>query len=597
LKGTLPGNKFRETQMSDRSANLSLPYIQPSQAQKHITHNEALVMLDAIVQLAVESAEETDPPASPDTGVRYIVPAGAMGAWSGRAGTVALREASGWVFLDPAPGWIAWVADIAGQMRFDGNDWVGLDGDMQNLPMLGVNTTADTTNRIAVASAASLLTHEGAGHQLKINKAGAGDTASLLMQSGWSGRAEIGLVGTDDLAVKVSDDGVTFRTAFSAAAASGVVDFPQGATGLTPAEMGAPALITRDYLAARAEGLVANGGGHLPSALNFPTGALRDTGETPDLPAAFSFAGHFAGVAIMPERIPVDPHACYRMTGYVRQESVSGDWSAYAEDERHQQGAGLMCFDSDGQVIEPRHHLRYRAGGVDSLTTLAAPLAPGDPTIQLTDAAGWNDTDVAAGNCGVILFGYRLGGGRIHQGYSRIVDHGLFAPAGVNKTTHVITLDAGFPAALGNPEDGGGVWPAGTPIANTAVETGHKMCLIPRSVPGQTDLWYRAEGHIGGIDLSGTDAVQNFAPGTASVAPAFLPNASNQVGGGGGFPDTGAAQRVWFAGIGLARAPLATTVAVASGAESGSRTLYAPVPDTVNGVIDLVTTGPSLTAL
>lgn len=31
----------------DSSPNLQLPYIMPSQAQKHVTHNEALRTLDA----------------------------------------------------------------------------------------------------------------------------------------------------------------------------------------------------------------------------------------------------------------------------------------------------------------------------------------------------------------------------------------------------------------------------------------------------------------------------------------------------------------------------------------------------------------------
>jgi hypothetical protein len=37
--------------MPDTSHALSLPLIQPSQAQKHVTHNEALRILDAVVQL------------------------------------------------------------------------------------------------------------------------------------------------------------------------------------------------------------------------------------------------------------------------------------------------------------------------------------------------------------------------------------------------------------------------------------------------------------------------------------------------------------------------------------------------------------------
>ena len=37
--------------MSDLSPILSLPLLQASQAQKHVTHNEALMQLDLLVQL------------------------------------------------------------------------------------------------------------------------------------------------------------------------------------------------------------------------------------------------------------------------------------------------------------------------------------------------------------------------------------------------------------------------------------------------------------------------------------------------------------------------------------------------------------------
>ena len=62
---------------------------------------------------------------------------------------------------------------------------------LENLPMLGVNATADSTNRLSVASAAVLLDNIGAGTQLKLNKAGAGDTASLLYQTASSARAVV----------------------------------------------------------------------------------------------------------------------------------------------------------------------------------------------------------------------------------------------------------------------------------------------------------------------------------------------------------------------------------------------------------------------
>ena len=51
--------------MTESSPRLALPYLQPSQAQKHVTHNEALLRLDAIVQLALEAMGAEVPPMEP----------------------------------------------------------------------------------------------------------------------------------------------------------------------------------------------------------------------------------------------------------------------------------------------------------------------------------------------------------------------------------------------------------------------------------------------------------------------------------------------------------------------------------------------------
>ena len=80
-----------------------------------------------------------------------------------------------------------------------GSEWIefGTDLDVSTLALdtLGINGEADTINRFAVNSDASLFNHDGSGHQLKINKAATNGTASLLLQNNFSGRAEIGLVG------------------------------------------------------------------------------------------------------------------------------------------------------------------------------------------------------------------------------------------------------------------------------------------------------------------------------------------------------------------------------------------------------------------
>lgn len=214
--------------MPDLSPRLGLPYILPSQNQKHVTHNEALRLLDALVQLRITGFDATTPPAAAQPGETHALGTGTTGAWAGQDGRLATYEDAGWAFLDPVEGWRA--ADLAsGGLRvFQGGAWTNM---LDGLSSLGLNATADATNRLTVASQASLFTHDGAGHQLKINKAQAGDTASLLYQSNWSGRAEMGLAGDDSFSVKVSADGGNWATALAADPATGNIAVPRLASG------------------------------------------------------------------------------------------------------------------------------------------------------------------------------------------------------------------------------------------------------------------------------------------------------------------------------------------------------------------------------
>ncbi|MCB1384856.1 MAG: DUF2793 domain-containing protein [Nitratireductor sp.] len=213
----------------DQSENLSLPYIAPQQAQKHVTHNEAIRMLDAVVQLSVASDTQTAPPATPDPGERHIIAAGATGAWAGHDLEIAAYQDGAWAYYPPQAGWLAWVEDIAGLQLWDGSQWIAA-GAQESLPLFGVNTVPDATNRLAVKSDAVLLSHDdvtpGSGDmQLKVNKAASGGTGSVLFQTGFSGRAEFGLAGNDDFSIKVSPDGATFRQAI-------VVDRNTGHVGI-----------------------------------------------------------------------------------------------------------------------------------------------------------------------------------------------------------------------------------------------------------------------------------------------------------------------------------------------------------------------------
>jgi len=102
---------------------LSLPAIEAAQAQKHVTHNEALTLLDCLTQLTAESRSLGAPPASPTDGSCYVPAAGATGAWSGWDNQLALFSGGGWLRLAPVPGLKAWVRDERLTLTYEDGVW------------------------------------------------------------------------------------------------------------------------------------------------------------------------------------------------------------------------------------------------------------------------------------------------------------------------------------------------------------------------------------------------------------------------------------------------------------------------------------------
>ncbi len=213
--------------MSATTPRSALPLLAAAQAQKHVTHNEALLQLDALVFARFLDRDLTAPPASPADGDTYLVHAAATGDWSGQDGAIAYAVDSAWRFYAPFAGLAAFVVDEARLIIFNGTAWVDYASvlNLSNIPLVGVNTTADATNKLAVKSSAVLFDNVGNGLQAKINKHASGDTASLLYQTNYSGRAEIGLTGDDDFHFKVSPDGAAWFDGFDINRADGSVDF------------------------------------------------------------------------------------------------------------------------------------------------------------------------------------------------------------------------------------------------------------------------------------------------------------------------------------------------------------------------------------
>ncbi|TGD96480.1 DUF2793 domain-containing protein [Methylobacterium nonmethylotrophicum] len=268
--------------MPDATQNLALPLMAAAQSQKHVTHNEALLLLDALVQLAVLDRDLGAPPASPAEGDRYIVGPSPTGLWSGWAGRVVRWQDGAWQPTAPRPGWLAFVADEADLCTYIGTAWVSFRATLtalQNLARLGIGTTADAQNPFAAklnkALWTALTVPEGGTGDLRttLNKEAPGNTLSVLFQSGFSGRAELGLTGDDDLRLKVSADGGTWREGFRVDRASGGLD-------LTAAEATLAVAATVDLGAAPALKVAITG-----------TGTITSFGTSPNRLRLLRFSG------------------------------------------------------------------------------------------------------------------------------------------------------------------------------------------------------------------------------------------------------------------------------------------------------------------
>ncbi len=203
----------------DATPRLGLPYLAAAQAQKHVTVNEGLAALDALVACTLESRAAAAQPAAPSDGQAWLLPAGATGSeWALHpAGTLLRFEAGAWTVLAVVPGQVAYVRDEDAVIVNGASGWrrfADLVSALQNATAVGIGGTADANNPLLVKGPGALFTADTGGFQVKLNKAAAGQTASLLFQDGFGGRAEIGLCGDDLLHVKVSPDGSTWTEAF-----------------------------------------------------------------------------------------------------------------------------------------------------------------------------------------------------------------------------------------------------------------------------------------------------------------------------------------------------------------------------------------------
>jgi hypothetical protein len=144
--------------------NLLLPYIQASQEQKHVTHNEGMRLLDGLVQTSAVSAL-TSPPSSPADGDIYLVSPGATDAWAGWDNSLAMWADNSWFRFVPKAGWRTWLVSNSAFLVFNGGDWgeFGL-----NVSPNGAGVSLKTEEEELVLSGASVTSTIGFPDQCRV---------------------------------------------------------------------------------------------------------------------------------------------------------------------------------------------------------------------------------------------------------------------------------------------------------------------------------------------------------------------------------------------------------------------------------------------
>jgi hypothetical protein len=146
--------------MAEQSPRLHLPYIRTSQAQKEITHNEALNRLDGLVQAVVEDKDLTAPPGAPTEGQVWIVAAGASGDWAGQDGRLAQFIGGTWVFHSPSEGFRVWLKDEGLEARHTGMGWIAGEMRAAQLRIGGVQVVGSRQAAIADAAGGTTVDAE-----------------------------------------------------------------------------------------------------------------------------------------------------------------------------------------------------------------------------------------------------------------------------------------------------------------------------------------------------------------------------------------------------------------------------------------------------
>lgn len=130
---------------STHTSRYELPLLAISQAHKEVTHNEALVRIDALLHTVVEDRLAGTPAVGEDDiGKCWLIDEGSSGVWSGKSGQIAIWVGADWRFAKPSEG-------MRMRLRAANFDLVCVQGNWTSAPLI-----ADPVGGLAIDSEARL---------------------------------------------------------------------------------------------------------------------------------------------------------------------------------------------------------------------------------------------------------------------------------------------------------------------------------------------------------------------------------------------------------------------------------------------------------
>lgn len=129
------------------------------QAQKEMTHNEALSLIDALLHTTVESGPVDTPPAAPEPGECWIVGDAPTDAFSGQAQALALFTEGGWRFVAAREGMMCRDGITGRSWRYADGSWI--DGQIEAASVRIGNRQVVGARQPAIADVAGGATVDG----------------------------------------------------------------------------------------------------------------------------------------------------------------------------------------------------------------------------------------------------------------------------------------------------------------------------------------------------------------------------------------------------------------------------------------------------